>query len=171
MHSFHERLGNLTNFVLKAHGDRPKKPSNAFRKWDGKTPYGIHPTWCAMTLMTETTLPEDLRYIGAQALLLHDILEDTTAELPAWINPEVVELVRDMTFNSFADEMERIWTKNPRVRLLKLYDKVSNLLDGTWMSCEKRRNYLAFTRSLYDNVEENFGGLNILTIAKSVMSR
>jgi len=57
-----EKLVDLIAYTFRAHGEGATKPSKAVRKWDGRTPYAVHPVWCAMTLLTETTLPEDLRH-------------------------------------------------------------------------------------------------------------
>lgn len=165
-----QELAGLIGYSFRAHAEQPTKPSKAVRKWDGKTPYGIHPTWCAMTLLTETTLPEELRATGAQALLLHDILEDTTAGLPEGISAEVAKLVEGMTFASSDEEMELIWTRSQEIKLLKLYDKVSNLLDASWMSEEKRERYAAYLVRLCDDVEPRYGQLNIIRIARAIAS-
>ncbi len=165
-------MNNFQNFVnhcITAHQDHPVKPSKAFRKWDGKTPQSMHPLWCAMTILAETSLPEELRIKGYQALLFHDVLEDTRARLPAELSKDVRALVLEMTFAGFAEEREKIWDKSLEVKLLKLYDKVSNLLDGAWMSAEKRSAYIAHTARLCAEVEAEFGTLNIIKIAKAVL--
>ena len=161
-------LSGLIDFIFMAHAEMSTKPSKAVRKWDGKTPYGVHPTWCAMTLLTEVTLPEDIRATGAQALLLHDILEDTTAGLPDGVSSKVAQLVEDMTFASSDEEMRMVWSKSKEVKLFKLYDKVSNLLDGSWMSAEKHARYVAYTLRLCDEVERRYGALNIVQIARAI---
>lgn len=163
-----QELAGVIGYTLRAHAESPTKPSKAVRKWDGKTPYGIHPTWCAMTLLAETTLPEELREAGAQALLFHDILEDTTAGLPEGTSARVAELVEGMTFESSDEEMELVWSRSDEVKLLKLYDKVSNLLDGSWMSGEKRERYAGYLLRLCDAVEPIYGGLNIIRIARAI---
>ncbi len=162
-------LSQLVGFVFASHEETPTKLSNAVRKWDGKTPYGVHPTWCAMTLLTETLLPEKIRTVGAQVLLLHDILEDTTTELPDEISDKVARLVMDMTFASSDEEMVKVWTKSIEVKLLKLYDKVSNLLDGSWMSADKHARYASYTLRLCDEVEKHYGTLNIVTITRAIV--
>ncbi len=162
-------LASLVSFIFQAHQDHATKPSKAVRKWDGKTPYGVHPTWCAMTLLTETSLSEEIRVIGSQALLLHDVLEDTTEDLPPGTSERVSALVAEMTFESSDEEMEKVWTRSRECKLLKLYDKTSNLLDGAWMSAEKRGRYVAYTLRLAEEVEQHFGAeLNILKIARAV---
>lgn len=163
-----KKLSELIGFVLAAHAKQPILPRKAARKWDGKTPYGIHPVWCAMTILHETALSEEQRYAGAEALLLHDIWEDTTAGLPRETHDEIRLLVQDMTYESTQEEMKFVWSRTPFIRLLKLYDKVSNLMDGSWMSGEQRKKYAEYTKKLADDAKENFGELNIVKIARAI---
>lgn len=162
------QLWNQINYCIRAHATQATKPSKAVRKWDGRTPYGIHPIWCAMTILAETTLPKKIRTEGAEALLLHDILEDTTLELPEGTSVEVRALVEGMTFESSDEEMRLIWNRSLEIKLLKLYDKVSNLLDGSWMSLEKRARYKKYLLALCDEVEPHYGKLNIIKIARAI---
>ena len=156
-------------WVIEAHRDHPKKLSKATRKWDGKTPYAMHPIWCATTLLHETALDGQTREEGALALLYHDILEDTFEPLPPLLSDRVKELVNHMTFEGGnAQEMQEVWTKPKEVRLYKVYDKVSNLLDGCWMSLEKRAAYDDYTRRLTEDAERNYGKLNITRIARAI---
>jgi hypothetical protein len=155
-------LANLIAYTFRAHSEGAAKPSKAVRKWDGKTPYAVHPVWCAMTILHETTLPEDLRLRGAQVLLLHDVLEDTTFGLPDDTPEDVRRLVKEMTFESFNEETVEIWFKSDEARLFKLYDKVSNLLDGSWMNPSKRIAYLAYSLNLCMSTRRIYGELNIM---------
>lgn len=59
--------------------------------------------------------------------------------------------------------------KDPRIRLFKLYDKVSNLLDASWMSPELHRKYTGYTQKLLADVEKNYGHLNIVKIAHAIL--
>ena len=161
-------LYEMISYVFYAHADMAIKPSKAVRKWDEATPYGVHPVWCAMTLLTETGLTEDIRETGAIALLYHDVLEDTRAGLPEGTLSRVKDLVEQMTFVSSANEMEEIWSREPVVKLLKLYDKTSNLLDGVWMSPEKRTHYADYLLRLCDEIERHWGQLNIIRIARAI---
>jgi hypothetical protein len=144
------------------------------RSWDNATPYAIHPIWCAMTFLSETTLPADLREIGYQVLLWHDLLEDTKLKsLPPNTPSEVKELVDEMTFKNFAEEMQKVWERSETTRLLKLYDKVSNLLDGAWMNDKKWNEYVSYTLKLTEQVEaissnQKYGELNIMKIARAI---
>ncbi len=152
---------------MDAHTNHARKPNKAFRKWDGKTPYYIHPIWCATTIATETKLDETVRNEGIQTLLYHDLLEDTTKELPEWLSPRIKYLVEEMTFEDGSkQEMKEIWNKPNEVKLYKLYDKVSNLLDGSWMDEEKRKNYENYTGKLCEEIKKMCGDLNIVKMAE-----
>src|SRR5260221_8909731 len=125
------------------------------------TPYVVHPIWCAATILCEPNLPAEVRRLGCRVLLWHDTLEDTTLPLPASVDTETARYVEEMTFDSFAQERELIWERSETTRLFKLYDKVSNLLDGTWMGTEKWNVYATHTRRLTDDVRQIWGGLNM----------
>ncbi len=166
---------DAVRFCITAHRDHPRMPHNAVRKWDGRTPYSMHPIWCAMTMLTETALDEELRYNGAIALLYHDILEDTTAALPEDTPTAVQELVAQLTFPSTAMEMNEIFSKDKFIILLKLYDKTSNLLDAGWMKAERLAVYQSYTARLLAYVEAAYPEvatrLNIVTIARALLPR
>lgn len=161
-------LANLVQYVVQAHEFTAKKDINKVRRWDENTPYGIHPVWCAMSLLAETALDEEFRWSGAQALLFHDLLEDTTSDLPAGTTDRVRNLVLGMTFSSSEEEMEKVWNRGDEILLLKLYDKTSNLLDGVWMSAEKRSRYSDYLLRLCEVVEKKYGILNIVRMARAL---
>lgn len=166
---FAEEILNNIQYSVKAHHQYPKTIDDTVRFWDRKTPYIIHPTWCAMTLLTETSLSEDTRRYGYQVLLWHDVFEDTNLDsLPKDTPERVIRCVKEMTFSSFSEEVKAIWSKDSEIRLLKLYDKVSNLLDGIWMKDKKWNDYVNFTIELSKDVQLNYGDLNIIKIASAV---
>tara|TARA_B100001123_G_C14587023_1_gene740430 strand:+ start:8 stop:586 length:579 start_codon:yes stop_codon:yes gene_type:complete len=154
--------------AIKAHTDYPKEPGNTVRYQDHLTPYFVHPIWCGMTLLTETSLDLALRVRGYQALLWHDVLEDTNLSLPTDTTPEVSRLVDEMTYGSFREEREQIWEKSDEAKLLKAYDKVSNLLDGDWMTSKKWNTHVAHTDRLLSFVSERYGELNIVRMGRAV---
>lgn len=164
-----KEFDQLISYAITAHRELSRTHLKRVRKWDESTPYSIHPIWCATTLLHETSLPESIRIVGAQALLLHDILEDTTAELPPNINPEVRKLVEEVTFESSQEAMQKIWERSDEAKLITLYDMVSNMLDGVWMSDEQKELYSSYTRRLTDFVEKRVGNLNIVKIARSLV--
>lgn len=164
-----EELKYFIDYCIDAHAHHGKLPHKATRLWDRATPYSMHPVWCATTLLSETSLPEDLRHHGAIALLMHDVVEDTTAGLPEGISAEAQRLVEELTFESSAIAREKIWEKSDAAKLLKLYDKVSNLMDGAWMDDEKKDLFRGDIRALADHAEKVYGPLNITKIARSVV--
>lgn len=162
-------LEDHIRYVIASHRDKAKESSMRFRKHDGETPYGIHPVWCGLTILSELSLPKELRYNGALALLYHDFPEDTFAELPDELPEIVTHWISQMTFyGGSVQEMRDIWNKETEVKLFKLYDKVSNTLDGIWMDAEKRKVHNAYLSKLAELAEETYGNLNIVKIARAV---
>lgn len=163
-----KEMGELISFTINAHQDFARKPSKSVRLWDKETPYSVHSIWCVMTLLHETELPEATRVIGSKALVFHDVLEDTTSPLSTNIEPEVIKLVEEVTFDTQEEAMEKIWERSNEARLITLYDMVSNMLDGSWMNQEQRQFYLDYTLRLKDSVKTRFGNLNIVKIAEAL---
>lgn len=164
-----DQLAAAIQHTVRAHSHFANTPRDVVRLWDQQTPYAIHPIWCAMTLLAETTLPTNIRYHGYPALLWHDTLEDTTLPLPAECDPVVRRLVEEMTFRNLDDEFVNVWTRSGTAKLLKLYDKVSQFLDGTLLSDTRWNPLLAYTHKLQAFAELRYGSeLNILKIARAV---
>ena len=151
-----------------AHSFYGNSPEDAVRFHDHITPYLVHPLWCAASLLQEAALPLELRKVGYIVLLWHDILEDTGLGLPNNAPPEITRLVEEMSFGSFSEERELLWTRSYEIKLFKLYDKVSNLLDGAWMKAEKWNQYVEHTIRLANEVESTYGNLNIVKIARAI---
>lgn len=166
-----DELGQLFNFAFQQHDRKAIREAKRFRKSDGVTPYGIHPVVCAALLLHETSLvlTQHMKIVGAQALAYHDILEDTSATLPEHVSEEVSDLVVGMTFPSSDEEMEMVWDRSPFIRMLKLYDKVSNMLDASWMTVEQLEKYRVYVRKLIDDVSANYGELNIIKLARCLV--
>jgi len=170
MKKYFENLDFYIADVFDAHQRKAIKATSGLRFWDMKTPYVVHPFWCAMTILTETRLDEQIRVSGSMALLYHDVLEDTTKKLPKELDSQVVDLIKGMTFlGGIQEEMDTVWVKSKEIILLKLYDKTSNLLDAVWMKGKSRKTYLLYTKKLLNNVLENYGELNITVMAKSIL--
>jgi hypothetical protein len=81
-HAYADQLAAAIQHAIQAHTYFPNTPRDAIRLWDRQTPYVVHPIWCAMTLLTETNLTEDIRYPSAIALLWHDTLKILTCRFP-----------------------------------------------------------------------------------------
>ncbi|KHO47401.1 MAG: hypothetical protein QT00_C0002G0053 [archaeon GW2011_AR5] len=146
------------------------------RRWDNRTPYSIHPIWCATTILTETALPQDFRNDGALVLLYHDVKEDTEIKLPQDLPPRVLEWIDGMTFEGASvpggSDIERaqIWGRPPEIRLFKLYDKTNNLLDVVWAPPERVAIYREYLRQLRADVISNYGeDLNIVRLSQAVL--
>lgn len=157
--------------VLSAHSFHAREPSKAFRKFDGKTLYVVHPLWCATTIATEDKLDAELRELGFYTLLWHDVPEDTTKALPEALSEKVAEAVGDMTFENSQDEMKRIWEKSPEIRLFKLYDKTNNLINMDGWDPDKVDNYVRYASLLAIDVMKNFGTLNIHYIFNGIVDK
>jgi len=166
--AYADQLAEAIQHAIRAHTHFANTPRDAVRLWDRRTPYVIHPIWCASTLLTETALPEQIRYPGALALLWHDTLEDTRLPLPASAQRIVRRLVEEMTFASLDAEFEQLWACSDTTKLLKLYDKVSQFLDGVWLSDQRWGQLLAHTAKIERFVLETYGDLNITRIARAV---
>lgn len=165
---FAQAIIDAADFAKRAHINHPRKLTDRVRFHDQRTPYIVHPIWCAMTILTETKLDETTRLNGYLALMWHDVLEDTFISLPSSTDETVKKLVNDMTFKSFEEETALLWEKSPLVRLLKLYDKTSNLLDASHLNEAKWNRYTEFTNKLQEDVQRNYGKLNIVKIAQAI---
>ena len=156
-------------YIITAHSELAKEPKKRVRYWDQKTPYYVHPIWCSSTLLQETSLPDDIRLDGSSALLYHDVLEDTNAKLPYWLSDNVKGLISKLTFKSSEEAWKTMWKEDKVIRLLKLYDAVSNLMDSVWMKPKKRKKHIDNIEKLCKDVESNYGELNIVKIAKGLV--
>lgn len=146
--------------AIAAHSQYPRTPELAFRRFDGRTPVALHAVQCATTLVQDAGLPEELRDLGFQTLLFHDLKKDTTADFPVSLPEAARHLVDEMTFPSLKDEMVQIWTRSPLSRLFMLYAKAGNLWDdGSWMPAEERDMYLDYVLKLANLVEEEQGAI------------
>lgn len=169
--SWSEAIVQAIQHAHIAHSQYGNSPNDAVRFHDHMTPYVVHPIWCATSILQEPMLPLSLRQAGSIALLWHDTLEDTTLPLPEGTYYEISLMVEGMSFTSFAEELTDIWKRPIEIKLLKLYDKVSNLLDGNWMKPEKWNTYVDHTLRLADEVELTYGSLGIVKIARAIACR
>jgi len=156
---------NLKDYIV----DSIKRYENSTRRFDNKTPYFIHPLWCSMTILSETNLPTKLRKIGYITLLYHDILEVSSYKLPEYLPKEVKKYVKLMTYEHFNDEVKDISNQSKEIKLFRLYDKVSNILDSSWMSGDKKKRYIDYINYLTEETRKNYGDLNIVKIAEILL--
>ena len=165
------RLVSVLTHVILTHANEPIKPEKAFRKCDGKTPASIHPILCAMLLLHETSLSEEIREKGWETLASHDIFEDTGGALTQEATEEIIRLVTGMTFKNNVEEMERVWERGSEIILYKLYDKFSNLLQDSVLAEEKRPRYYEYILKLCEEVEKTYGELDIVTVARAIVRK
>ncbi|MEK7564725.1 MAG: hypothetical protein AAB394_02045 [Patescibacteria group bacterium] len=156
----------LLDFVYSAHQEHCIKKD--FRQ-DGKVPFVVHPIWCAMVLLNDTRIPYEERRIGYQALLLHDVLEDTSLKLPEWVEPEVAKIVQEMTHETWEEEID-IDKKSSLVQLLKLVDKTATMYDENMRpDPQRRRNWRELIEKLLKKVEPNYKDSRVVSLAKTVL--
>lgn len=168
-------------FELAASHVKLASPELGFRWHDRKTPSLVHPILAAMLILHEARLPERTRAVGAYVLTFHDILEDYHigrqeffARLSGWClcANEVERHIQAMTFASFDHQAASFdpKTAEPETTLFTLYDKTSNLMDGTWMDAKLLSQYLEFTTKLRFAVWQHFGSkLNIVAISGAII--
>ena len=119
-------------------------------------PYIIHPIRVAINLYGE-------KYQLIAAALLHDIVEDTEvelSELEVEFGHDIMMFVKGMTktkTNTIFDALNSVMYEYPEVILLKLSDRLDNMLD-------KFQNLPKTTRRRYFNENES-----ILKIAKNLI--
>lgn len=180
-----QQIEGLILAAIAAHGLSPRTLNQAFRQHDGQTPVALHTVFCATTITQEAALPVDVRRLGFEVLLFHDLLKLTTAAYPIALSSDARRLIEEMTYadleqkRMFADveeEMELIrHHRSPQCRLFTLYAKFGNLWDDAdWMTPEKRRQYLDYVMDLADLVEVEqrklSGKLRILPIVRRLCS-
>lgn len=162
-----KNLKRLLDFVYSAHQEHNTRKD--FRQ-DGKVPFIVHPMWCALTLLNDQRIPFEERELGYQVLLLHDILEDTSLEIPDYIDPKVLEHVKEMTHNTWEEE-QNIDSKSPFIKLLKLCDKIASMYDETVRDEPvRRKEWKALTQKLLNDVKNHYGEIRLVTLAKAILN-
>ena len=165
-----QELKRFIDFAYKAHQEHIARPDHDMRQ-DGKVPYITHLLWCAMMLLGDKTIPFEERKKGYQALLLHDVLEDTSLPLPDDIDPEVKQLVEDMTYDSWEEEKKGVMEKGEFLKLLKLLDKTSTMYDSRTLSRpEKNPDWVKFTKQLLEDVRPRYGHSQVVAVAEAIIN-
>lgn len=169
-----EDLKKYFDFAFDAHQNHPIAQGKDYRQADEQgvrqLPYIVHPYWCALMLLNDSHLPRDVRETGFKVLLLHDVLEDTTLPLPDFVEPRVVELVKEMTYETWEEERDAVPKKSIDVKLLKLVDKVATMYDEAMRpDIKKRREWKQLTQTLLEDVSKVYPDSRIVTIAKAII--
>jgi (p)ppGpp synthase/HD superfamily hydrolase len=159
-------LKRLIDLAYTAHQEHNIR--NDFRQ-NGKVPFVVHPMWCALTILNDQRIPFEERKLGYQVLLLHDVLEDTSLEIPADVDREVLRYVKEMTHDSWEEE-KNLAGKSPFIKLLKLCDKIASMYDETVRDNPKhRKEWKALTQKLLEDVESHYGDIRLVLLAKAVL--
>lgn len=162
-----KNLKRLLDLIYSAHQEHNTRKD--FRQ-NGKVPFIVHPMWCALTLLNDQHIPFEERELGYQVLLLHDILEDTSLEIPDYVDPKVLEHVKEMTHDTWEEE-QNINNKSPFIKLLKLCDKIASMYDETVRNeTVRRKEWKALTQKLLDDVENHYGKIRLVTLSKAILN-
>ena len=161
----------MTSDIFRIYSLFPREPEKAFRRFDGVTPYGVHPVLLAMFLLNEESLPEEFRVRGAKALLAHDLIEDTTAELPSWVkdSPDASPLVHGLTFSKRENKFVEIFNRGEEVILLGFFDNTFNLTATGRMKTERLAEYREGVRGHLAYIEPRYPRLEIVKMAKAFL--
>ncbi len=169
-----EELKKYLDFAYSAYQEN--NISDQEYRQEGKVPFLMHPLWCAAMLITDTQVPFEQRELGLKALLLHDVLEDTSLKLPDWVEPEVKDAVKELTFKSFKQIRENYSRKSPFIKLLILYDKLASMYEdhiGIHEKTEeekiaKRKAWKEFTLQGVEEIKKEYGNIRIVQIGKAI---
>jgi hypothetical protein len=167
-----EQFKKLIDFVYVAHELNTNDHGWTTRQL-GNVPFIVHPIWCSLMVLNDTTFDEKMRETGFYVLLFHDVLEDTKSLLPSELTDEVKRLVQEMTYDNFEQEKEAVPSKPVFVQFLKLIDKVSTIYDNhgkvSCLSLEKQKDWRQYTELLLTNTEKDFGHTQSYKVAKQIV--
>lgn len=174
----YDRIITYSRLIANAHQQYPNQFGKTTRKLlnGEQIPYFIHPILAATLILSEPNLPEKIRTQGAIVLLFHDVLEDTTVNLPKDLEPSTRKLIIAMTiskeekygFSSFEKERVVLPRASSQIQLLKLYDKVATLYDGA-LPKERYAAWCDLTEKLAFTVEKKYRKLRVVLLAKSLI--
>ncbi len=133
-------------------------------------PYIIHPMWAACTLIMDPKIPKEERIIGYQVLVLHDVLEDTSEQLPDWVSDDVKRGVQSLTHENWEEEQEAVMQYTPFLTLLKLCDKMQTMYELAIDDPIKARQWKTLIENLVRDVEAHYGKTKVVVIAKALLA-
>lgn len=169
-----EEFKKLFDFAFEAHQLNVNEHGSTTRQHQQENvPFVVHPYWCALMILNDTSIPRKQRELGFKVLLLHDVVEDTTLPLPNDLLDEVVQLVGEMTYKNFAEEKELVPHKSTFVQFLKVIDKVATIYDnygeGGFLKSERKKEWRQYTELLLKNTEVDFGHTQSYKVAKTIV--
>lgn len=153
-----------SNIILKAAHFAAQKHRDQRRKDRASSPYINHPLRVAM-LLSEIGKVQDEEILSAA--LLHDTIEDTDtklADIEKLFGSRILKLVESVTDDKSLPKEERKLLQiehaaelSPDVALIKLGDKISNVIDVTdtppkhWGK-KRRREYFDWAEAVVNNL-------------------
>lgn len=165
------------DFAQSAYQDH-NVAEQAYRQ-DGRVPYSTHPLGSALLLLADTDIPYEKRELGFKILVLHDITEKTSLLFPEWVEEEVKNGVKEMSYTS-TEAQEKItyldekikWaqSKDAFIKLLLLYDAFWSLYEKhVGGSIERKELWRRATATLTNEVEREWGNVRIVQITRAVV--
>jgi (p)ppGpp synthase/HD superfamily hydrolase len=161
-----DEFKKLIDFAFEAY--QKNNTSGQEYRQEGKVPYIMHPIWCASILITDTRIPYEEREKGFKALILHDVFEDTSLQLPDWVEPNVKEIVRELTFESSDHALASIQSKSINIKLLMLVDGLSSMYEEH-VGPQRRKKWKAMMEIVVKEVEAHYGNIRVVQLAKSIV--
>ncbi len=165
-----EELKKYLDFAYKAYQEN--NVTDQDYRQNGKVPYITHPLGSAMLLIADTKIPYKERELGFKILILHDVLEDTSLELPDWIEKEVKEGINEMTYlkdKNLENKIKWVWNKSSFYKTLILYDAFWSLyekhVDGP---IKRQKMWQKGILILAKEVEKKYGETQIVKISKAI---
>jgi hypothetical protein len=137
---------------------------------NGNVPYITHPLGASLLLLADVDVPQSERELGCKILMLHDVLEDTSLQIPDWIEEKVKRGVEEMTYaDTETDEskFKKISGMTPFFKLLTLYDTFWSLNEKHVREFH-RKEWKELVQTLAKEAEKNYGNLRIVQMARVV---
>lgn len=113
-------------------------------------------------------IPFEERKIGYQVLMLHDVLEDTNFNISNEVSLEILNYVKEMTFESWEEEKIEVLKKMPFAKMLKLCDKIYSMYDEC-VSVQKRGEWKELIERLLIDVEKYYGRIRLVVITEAIL--
>lgn len=165
----YEELRKYLKFLLDAHEKHDTTSKEIFRQ-KGRTPYPTHPIFAAQSVLVDRRVPWEERRLGYYALLLHDVLENTSLELPDWVEEEVKKRVELLTFNEGTKEekLRALETRPIYIKYLVLADTLSNMYEEH-ISEHNRDTVMKIVRYLIDELSEQYRDSTVVALVKHLL--
>jgi hypothetical protein len=161
-----DELKKLLDFAFEAY--QKNNITDQVYRQNGKIPFMMHPLWCASILVTDTRIPYDERETGFKALILHDVYEDTSLELPDWVEPKVKNMVKELTFKNSDHALKTAQSKPINVKLLLLVDGLSNMYEEH-VTLKRRKIWKQKVKAVTKEIEAHYGNIRVVQLAKAMI--